>query len=69
MTASEKLDAKIAATSTDALLEIAFSINADTTTEAMIVHSRTMRELETRMTESDFLALCDKLDAELDMAA
>lgn len=69
MDAEQKLAAKIAAQSTEALVEIATRLNLVPTTEAVIVCNRVERELESRMSPEDFLAHLDAMDAMLDAAA
>ena len=69
MTANDKLNAKIEAQSTEALLEIATRLNLVCTTEAIIVCNRVDRELERRLSESEFSAHLEAMESMLDAAA
>jgi hypothetical protein len=69
MTAADKLTAKIAAQTTEALLEIATRLNLVCTTEAILVCNRVDRELERRLLPEDFAKHMDAMEAMLDAAA
>jgi hypothetical protein len=69
MTATEKLDAKIAAQTTEALIEIGTRLNLDCTADAILVVTRVERELERRMTPDAFVAYLADMEAMLDLAA
>lgn len=69
MTAKEKLTARIAALTTDQLVEISLRMNLAMTTEESIVGIYAERELESRMTEAEFVAHLEVLETMLDAAA
>lgn len=69
MTAQAKLDAKIAAQTTERLKEISIRLNLVSTVDATIVIAAAEKELEARMPEADFLAFMEELDTMLDAAA
>lgn len=69
MNASDKLNAKIEAQTTEALLEIATRLNLVCTTEAILVCNRVDRELERRLSPAEFMAHLDAMEAMLDAAA
>lgn len=69
MTANDKLTAKIAAQTTEALLEIATRLNLVCTTDAILVCNRVDRELERRLSPAEFAKHIDAMDAMLDAAA
>ena len=68
MTASDKLNAKIAAMTTQQLFDASLMLTLATTPEEIIVCSRVERELESRVTEAEFLAHMDACEALLDAA-
>jgi len=67
-TAAQKMNEKIAAQSTETLIEIVRAMNLDTTSEGILVSSKVTGELEARLPEDAFLALMLELEAELDAA-
>ena len=67
-TAAQKLEAKIAQQSTEALIEIAKTLNLKTDTDEITVSVYVERELGKRMSGDEFFALLDELDAELEAA-
>jgi hypothetical protein len=69
MTANDKLEAKIAALTTEQLVEIAIRMNLATTAEEIIVCNRVDRELAKRMTEAELVAHYEVLETMLDAAA
>jgi hypothetical protein len=69
MPASEKLNAKLAALTTDQLLEISLRLTLATDVESMIVCNRAERELAKRMTEAEFVAHMEVCETLLDAAA
>ena len=68
MTASDKLNAKIAAMTTQQLFDASLMLTLATTPEEIIVCNRVERELECRVTEAEFLAHMDACEAMLDAA-
>lgn len=68
MTANEKLNAKIEAQTTEALLEIATRLNLATSNEEIIVCNRVDNELQRRLTPADFSAHMDAMELMLDAA-
>lgn len=69
MTANDKLNAKIAGLTTEALKEISFRLTLDATPEAIIVCNRAEGELAKRLTNVEFLAHMVACEAMLDAAA
>lgn len=69
MTAQQKLTAKIANLSTDALKEISIRMALDTSNEAIIVCSKVEGELCRRLPEAEFIAHCDAIEALMDAAS
>lgn len=70
MNASDKkLTARIAALTTEQLLEIATRLNLADCVESAIVCNRVDRELEKRLSEVEFIAHCEAMEAMLDAAA
>jgi hypothetical protein len=69
MNANDKLNAKIAALTTEQLLEIATRLNLVCTTEAIVVCNRVDRELEKRLTPAEFMDHLGAMEAMLDAAA
>jgi len=69
MTATEKLNAKIAALTTDALKEISIRMALNTTNEAIIVCSKVEGELFRRLPDAEFIAHCAAIEALMDAAA
>jgi hypothetical protein len=69
MTTNDKLNAKIEAQTTEALLEIATRLNLVCTTEAIIICNRVDRELERRLSGPEFAAHLQAMEAMLDAAA
>ena len=68
-TAKEKLTAKIAALTTEQLLEISTRMALHTTNEAIIVCAKVEGELSHRLTEEEFCAHCDVIESLMDLAA
>lgn len=69
MTATEKLNSRIASLTTDQLKEISIRMALNTTNEAIIVCSKVEGELFRRMPEADFIAHCAAIEALMDAAA
>jgi hypothetical protein len=69
MTASDKLNARLASLTTEQLVEISLRLTLDTSDEAIIVCNRAERELAKRMTDAEFGAHMDACEALLDLAA
>jgi hypothetical protein len=69
MTASEKLNAKIEAMTTEQLIETTTRLNLVCSPESIVVCNRVERELEKRLPEAEFLALLDDLELMLESAA
>jgi hypothetical protein len=69
MTAKEKLTAKIAAQTTEALYEIATRLNLVSTAEATLVCALAESELERRVSPEEFAAHLAIMEAMLDAAA
>lgn len=68
MTANEKLNAKIEAQTTEALLEISTRLNLATSNEEIIVCNRVDSELQRRLTPAEFSAHMDAMELMLDAA-
>lgn len=69
MTAKEKLTARLAALTTEQLVEISLRMNLAMTAEESLVGIYAERELEKRMTEAEFAAHLEVLETMLDAAA
>jgi len=69
MNANDKLNAKIAAQTTEALYEIATRLNLVSTAEATLVCARAESELERRVSQEEFAAHLAMMEAMLDAAA
>ena len=69
MSATEKLNTRIASMTTEQLLEISLRLTLDTSNEAIIVCSKVEGELCRRMPEAEFVAHCKQLEALMDAAA
>ena len=69
MTAKEKLTARIAGLTTEALKEISIRMALDTSNEAIIVCSKVEGELLRRLPEEEFIAHCEAVEALMDAAA
>ena len=69
MTANDKLNAKIAAMTTEQLKEVSLRLTLVCTTEAIIVCNRAERELAQRLSDAEFIAHMEACEALLDMAA
>ena len=69
MTANDKLNAKIASQTTEALLETSTRLNLVCTNEAIIVCIRVDRELEKRLSPEAFEAHMQAMETMLDAAA
>lgn len=65
MTKREELEAKMTALSTEQLIEITRTLNLDTRPESVIVALIADNILESRLSEEEFLALMEQLEAEL----
>lgn len=59
MNAEQTMKARISALSTGKLLEIEMSIRHMLTAEADVVSEFVLAELESRLPEADFIALCE----------
>jgi hypothetical protein len=66
MTPREILKAKIAGQSTEMLKEVARALNLKTDRESILVCTWTETELETRLSENDFLDFITEQDKALD---
>jgi hypothetical protein len=66
--ARQLLEAKIAEQTTEMLLTAVRTLNTDTSIEAITAAAAIEHELSKRMTEAEFIALMDELEAEI-MAA
>lgn len=69
MNASKKLDARLAACTTEQLLEIATRLNLASTADEVLVCNRVDRLLSERLSEEDFAAHIEMMEAMLDAAA
>ena len=69
MTAKEKLTARLAALTTDQLVEISLRMNLAKSSEEILVGLYAERELVRRMTAEEFAAHLDFLESMLDAAA
>ena len=65
MHASQKLDARLAACTTEQLLEIAIRLNLASTAEEVIVSNRVDRLLADRLSEEDFAAHIEMMESML----
>lgn len=63
-----KLTARIAAMTTARLTEMAELLNTRFDDDANTVLEEVMRELERRMPKSEYVAMCEKMEAALDAA-
>lgn len=62
MTATEKLNAKVAALGTDALKEMAGKLMRDTREGTEIVLSAVLGTLMVRLPEAEFVSMCEGLE-------
>ncbi len=69
MTATEKLNTKIAGLTTEALMEISIRMALNVSDEAIIVCSKVEGELFRRLPEEAFIAHCAAVEALMDAAA
>ncbi len=69
MTAKEKLTARLSSLTTEQLVEISIRMNLAMTIEESLVGIYAELELEKRMTEAEFAAHLEVLEAMLDAAA
>ncbi len=69
MNANDKLNAKIAAMTTEQLKEVSLRLTLVCTTDAILVCNRAERELAKRVSEAEFIAHMDACEALLDVAA
>ncbi|RJL06030.1 hypothetical protein D3P06_05055 [Paracoccus aestuarii] len=69
MTAKEKLTARLAALTTEQLVEISIRMNLAMSNEETLVAIYAERELEKRMTAEEFAAHLEVLETMLDAAA
>lgn len=69
MTAKDKLNARLVSLPTAQLIEISLRLAADLSREACIVASAAETVLMDRMTEAEFVAHMEKVEAALDAAA
>lgn len=66
--AKAKIQRRLATVSTEQLMEMAVTLNLQTTTEAILVANMIDCELEGRMTEAEFVAFMQLLEADMDAA-